>query len=59
VDPFPDRRHILIASADRTARIWDAASGVCLHTLSHRGPVYWAAIGYNTVLTADNRGVHL
>ncbi len=41
----PDARFVLTGSHDRTAKIWDVATGTCLHTLAgHTGSVYPVAI---------------
>jgi WD40 repeat protein len=38
----PDAQRIITASADATAKVWDARSGALLLQLPHRQPVYWA-----------------
>ena len=43
----PDGSHILTASWDKTAKLWEAASGKLLATFNHDGPVYSAAFSPN------------
>ncbi|KAL7916563.1 WD40-repeat-containing domain protein, partial [Trichoderma velutinum] len=43
VDWSPDQTEIVTGSADNTAKIWDAASGKCLSTLSHDDTVFAVA----------------
>ena len=40
----PDGSRIVTASNDKTARVWDAATGIAIAVLSgHEGPVWSAA----------------
>jgi WD40 repeat protein len=50
---------IATASEDRTARIWDAATGKLLHTLSNNAPVNWLAFrpGHPVLITASAKGL--
>jgi len=38
----PDGRLLVTASQDRTARVWEVATGRCLYVLPHDQTVYWA-----------------
>jgi WD40 repeat protein len=59
----PDGKKVLTASDDKTARLWDAATGEPLtDPLRHDGPVNWAAFSPDgaSVVTANlDDGVHL
>jgi WD40 repeat protein len=48
----PDGTRIATASADDTAAIWDATSGVQLHTLGHGGSVYGVAFSADSTRVA-------
>src|ERR1035438_6774855 len=41
----PDGRHVLTASWDKTARIWDVSTGRQIRALMHEGSVVAAAFG--------------
>jgi WD40 repeat protein len=45
----PDERQLASASADGTVRIWDLATGICLHVLPHE---HWAI---RTIFSPDGR----
>ncbi len=56
----PDSRHVITASLDRTARLWEVDSGRPRGApLRHRGPVRSVAFSPDgrTVLTGSNDGV--
>jgi WD40 repeat protein len=59
----PDGKKVLTASDDKTARLWDAATGKPLtEPLRHDGPVDWAVFSPDgaTVVTANrDDGAHL
>ena len=51
----PDGRTVLTASEDKTARLWDAATGQTLHTLrGHEDSVVSAVFSGRTILTASD-----
>ena len=53
----PDGHHILTASADRTARIWDATTGDNTLTLTHTdwvSAVAWSPDGHHILTASDN-----
>ena len=42
---FPDGRHIVSASVDKTLKVWDVAAGACVATLEgHSSSVYGVAV---------------
>jgi WD40 repeat protein len=58
----PDGRHILSASRDHTARIWDAGTGKEIATMQHAGPISAArydASGVRMVTASEDRTARL
>jgi WD40 repeat protein len=55
----PDGRRVGTAAADGTARVWDAADGQLLQTLSHPAGVAWLAFrtGTTQLVTIDDKGI--
>ena len=52
----PDGKQIATGSYDKTAKIWDVATGDCLQTIKHNNPVHsiaWSPDG-NLVVTASS-----
>ena len=51
----PDGARILTASADKTAKLWDAASGKLIASFAHQASVYYAAFSPDgaQILTAS------
>ena len=52
----PDGTKVLTGSSDKTARIWDVATGLEVHKLTHNGPVNAVAFSPNgtEVLTGSD-----
>ncbi len=59
----PDGRHVVTASFDQSARIWDAATGELQATLASHAGVVWAASfspdGRRVVTASHDRAAHI
>ena len=41
---FPDGRRVVSGSYDKTAKVWDAATGECVATLAGHSDVVWRGV---------------
>jgi WD40 repeat protein len=57
----PDGERVITASADSTAKIWNAQTGGLLQTLKHRQAVNWAEFSHDgsRIVTATEAGTEL